>query len=244
MVLIRCGAFSFLLNALNFMDTTTGPVGFYPENPSPFEYAGQLWTLRFEIFVYFLAPILYLIGRLTKPWFIIALTIFAGALVLIIIPSDPKPLFIQHHSHSFAPLIRLCFCFLLGTILWQERRNAFVFLILGLLGMMALGFFPATTLIGDLAISLSLFVPALGLTLLSQRYLLPKGLKSIPDLSYGVFLWHYPIMQILWGSFEIRSSLPLFFCSVLLSLMAAALSWSFVEKPALGLKRRISVKTT
>jgi peptidoglycan/LPS O-acetylase OafA/YrhL len=228
--------FYYLINGLFFMDTTTGPVGFYPNNPSPFEYSGQLWTLRFEVLVYFLAPILYLISRHAHKGLMTALTVLAALIVIFIIPSAPKAIITDNLPISLIPVIRLGFCFLLGTMVWLERQNAVFFFLLGMSGALSLCLFPAGTYLGDLSASLMMLCPIVGFALLPQKSVLPSWLKSTPDLSYGVYLWHYPLMQILLGSFHLINPVSLFIVGALLSLIMAAISWNLIEKPALKLK--------
>jgi peptidoglycan/LPS O-acetylase OafA/YrhL len=43
-------------------------------------------------------------------------------------------------------------------------------------------------------------------------------------------------MQILLGSFHLVNPVSLFIAGALLSLLMAAISWNFIEKPALKLK--------
>jgi peptidoglycan/LPS O-acetylase OafA/YrhL len=53
------------------------------------------------------------------------------------------------------------------------------------------------------------------------------------DLSYGVYIWHLPVANLLLVLGEWRTT-PYY----VITLMLAALSWFLVEKPALGLKRK------
>jgi len=58
------------------------------------------------------------------------------------------------------------------------------------------------------------------------------------DYSYGVYIYAWPIQQVLLFSFAGMSTLALLGCSVGMALGCAVLSWHFVEKPALSLKNR------
>jgi peptidoglycan/LPS O-acetylase OafA/YrhL len=53
------------------------------------------------------------------------------------------------------------------------------------------------------------------------------------DLSYGCYVWHMPIINLL--LVLVIPSMPL---AVILTFSIAALSWFLVEKPALKLKRQ------
>jgi peptidoglycan/LPS O-acetylase OafA/YrhL len=64
-------------------------------------------------------------------------------------------------------------------------------------------------------------------------------LPAIPrdlDLSYGTYLWAFPVQQCLIQLAGVRDPLVLFAMAVPIVLAIAAASWLFVEKPALKLK--------
>lgn len=70
------------------------------------------------------------------------------------------------------------------------------------------------------------------------------GTKPLPsyggDYSYGVYLYSYPIQQMLVSiSPSMREWWIVFPLSAALSLLVAALSWTWIERPALGLKRYV-----
>jgi peptidoglycan/LPS O-acetylase OafA/YrhL len=74
---------------------------------------------------------------------------------------------------------------------------------------------------------------------INQRIRLPQ-IGPRHDLSYGVYLYAYPIQQLLilyLGA--IFTPFTLFLTALPLTVGCAALSWFFVERPALDLKRRI-----
>jgi peptidoglycan/LPS O-acetylase OafA/YrhL len=62
------------------------------------------------------------------------------------------------------------------------------------------------------------------------------------DYSYGIYLYGFPIQQTLVHLFPIfREAWPLLFLvGAPLTLAFAAVSWHFIEKPTLSLKRLVS----
>lgn len=70
-----------------------------------------------------------------------------------------------------------------------------------------------------------------------------KAVKS--DFSYGIYLYHFPIIQALIASnsaWLLKLSLPLqllivFPFALLISALVASASWRFVERPALALRK-------
>lgn len=72
-----------------------------------------------------------------------------------------------------------------------------------------------------------------------NRFLASRPMHWTGELSYGIYLWHYPCLRLLpkifprhWGGME-NSALALAICLVF-TLVAAALSYFLVEKPVLN----------
>jgi peptidoglycan/LPS O-acetylase OafA/YrhL len=63
-----------------------------------------------------------------------------------------------------------------------------------------------------------------------------RSVHRIGDLSYGTYLWSYPVQQLVIERFD---PLPLgvnLAVVVAIALLLAVLSWNLIEKPALTLK--------
>jgi peptidoglycan/LPS O-acetylase OafA/YrhL len=58
------------------------------------------------------------------------------------------------------------------------------------------------------------------------------------DISYGVYLYGWPVQQALQALFPGISGWAMLFPAVVITCAVAAASWLFVEKPALQLKKR------
>ena len=58
------------------------------------------------------------------------------------------------------------------------------------------------------------------------------------DLSYGTYLYGWPVQQTLHALLPGSTALVLLAPSIVITLAVAALSWSAVEKPALALKAK------
>jgi peptidoglycan/LPS O-acetylase OafA/YrhL len=66
-----------------------------------------------------------------------------------------------------------------------------------------------------------------------------RAVEPPADLSYGVYLYGWPVQQALHALFPALGAVALLWPSLLATLVVAMLSWFLVEKPALGLKRRL-----
>ncbi len=68
--------------------------------------------------------------------------------------------------------------------------------------------------------------------------------KKVGDLSYGIYLWHYPIIQILYknGVYDLSYwlSVPL---TIFVVTFSSFISWNLIEKKMINLSRTISSKS-
>jgi peptidoglycan/LPS O-acetylase OafA/YrhL len=55
-------------------------------------------------------------------------------------------------------------------------------------------------------------------------------------ISYGLYLWHWPILSILWGLHFASNALGTAVLAGAITLSAAATSFHFVEQPILRLR--------
>jgi peptidoglycan/LPS O-acetylase OafA/YrhL len=71
---------------------------------------------------------------------------------------------------------------------------------------------------------------------------LPKfnWMQRIPDLSYGIYIYHWCIIQILFYWMPNLGVIELFVLTFPITLVLAAMSWYIVEKPALNSKTRFA----
>ncbi len=63
--------------------------------------------------------------------------------------------------------------------------------------------------------------------------------RYIGRISYGLYLWHWPLLSILWDWHFERDSLGTAMLAGAITLSAAATSFHFVEQPILRLKERL-----
>jgi len=189
---------------------------------------GTIWTLRYELYCYVGILALGLSGLLARRSLMLGLV--AGlALALLVLDIRHPDL-----SKSLETALRLPLIFAVGgaLYLWRDRVRLTALPLLGLaLAALLQGGPCYRTLLfvaeGYAAIWLAL-APALARPALDPR----------ADLSYGVYLYGWPIQQALHAVWPQGSGWMLLGPSVGLALCVAALSWYAVEKPALGLKAR------
>ena len=210
-------------------DPQWAPGGIFAGNLEE-DFNGPLWTIRYELAAYVLAAFAFFVGLAKRLWTTVLMLVAVTTTYLL----APMVLDDSTLPASIMPLFRLSACFLLGMTLWhwpEGRRPpwwsiALVGFAFALFGAGILGELFATLFLTGLMLRLGL----------SRRQF--KPLLKLPDYSYGIYIWHYPIIQAVLflipglGPFEIMViSTPIF-------ILFAGLSWHVIEKPALRLKKR------
>lgn len=183
---------------------------------------GSLWTLPIEAVLYMVVAALGVCGLLARRLFG-TLAILVLAVAWLHAPlSAPRP---------FATSAILVTLFVFGALCALHRRIVPV----------STGILLALVLLAWLARATDLHPPLLGACIgyatLWLAYVPKLPQPRIGDLSYGTYLWGFPVQQAIVATVAIASPAALFAAALLPTLLLAAASWRFVERPALRLKR-------
>jgi peptidoglycan/LPS O-acetylase OafA/YrhL len=210
-----------------FMDAVPGG---FARNPLAGLVDTSLWSIKFEVYCYVLL-ILAGVARLLRPAPTLALATASMAGYAVIFLSG------RHFGHGldlwYMP--RLATCFFCGSAAYLNRARV----------PMHPGLFAAAVALTVAAVRLPpwacLVLPTAGLyALLYVACLRCPPVYAVgrrTDLSYGVYLYAFPIQQLLiahgWG---VGSPWVLTALTLPLVVGIAWLSWTFVERPALRAK--------
>ncbi len=210
---------------------------------------GSLWTISVELQFYILTPCLYFvlfrsarIARHVTALLLILVLIFMAAnrLYFALQESFGDHLLYRLAGVSFVPWF---YMFLLGVLAQRCFNMLHAWLVgrgLMLLGAYLLLMLLATPLNLSLGNSIGpMQFMLLGLTVLSLAYSAPHVSRRLlrgNDISYGIYIYHMPIVNIL---VEIgrQGAVLDFWVAFFATVLAACASWMLVEKPALQLKR-------
>jgi len=208
--------------------------GAFPHNPDPDIINGSLWTIPCEFVMYVLLAGLGILGLLGRRWVILVSAV--GSLAAFRIIGKVSPAVAAFHLPVFGSVVvglYLLTPFLLGIVfyLYADRipRSGWVCvaLLAPLLLMRRHGLNLLFPVAGTYATFYVAFTPRLDL----HRF------ARYGDFSYGLYLYAYPIQQVLVSVFP-GKPVSIFLAAVPLSFGAAWLSWHLVEKPCLKLKWR------
>jgi peptidoglycan/LPS O-acetylase OafA/YrhL len=201
---------------------------------------GSLWTISVELQFYLLTPILYYFVRKYKYSWLLLTCIFASANMLMTMWNKEEVPY-KILMVSFIPWI---YMFILGawistqaSILNLIRRSKLSVIVIIYLAIGLLCWLLKMPITGNEInvlsyLSLALLVVKLACT---RSYLSNKLLRK-NDISYGVYIYHMPIVNamIFYG---FANSLGHAIITIMATFIFALMSWRFIEKPALGLKK-------
>lgn len=223
-----------------YMVLLVGP--YLPPTLPHVPYAGQVansfWTLRYEFECYLLVLLLGLTGLVRRPAFILACFLLAAGAALAAglghgLPVPNRDLHLVGNP-VYWPHFALCFLSGMTFLLYRERISfALPWRLLACAALAAGAIFDQWW---------NVVVPTAGAYLLFWLafHPVPKlaHFAKYGDFSYGVYLFAFPVQQIIVCYFLPHLTPLRLFCAAFpLTLLLAILSWHLVEKPALRLKR-------
>ncbi len=199
---------------------------------------GAMYTIGYEFRCYLLVALLGVSGLLRRP----IIMLLATALLLSSL-FDAAPFAAMLWPRHVVALVgapgiafRLTAVYLIGVCfyLFRQRivfRRLFAWIALALL----IAFFIFIPSRAEFALVLCGAYLMFYLGQMQLPWL--SGMSRLPDISYGIYLYGWPV-EALWIWFHRGSPWITFLVSTVICFALGWLSWHFVERPALTLKRR------
>lgn len=197
---------------------------------------GSLWTIPIEVKCYCLLGALGVLGLLKQRWALTLLTVLVVFIYGVIEPRGDRIVNILHLRPEQRFMLEFGLFFFAGTMFHQyglkdnvpRLRKALVLCWVGALIALATN---------RSFLALWLAVPITILTLGNMRTPYVSETGRFGDMSYGLYLYAFPIQQTLLWLYKDQLSWSAIFVLVLIATFAMAyMSWHFVEKNALKLK--------
>jgi peptidoglycan/LPS O-acetylase OafA/YrhL len=197
--------------------------------PWPGVWNGSIWTLLFELLCYIAVSVLGVIGLLKRRWTIPVLFVLAVCWSAYV----SYPTFALQTIPQM--LARFAVVFLAGALLHQFRNAIparWSLVAASVAIVVASGLVQNYRLIAAVPLAYAIIV--------SGALVKNRRLNLRQDLSYGVYIYAFPIQQLL-ATCGLTGLHPVFFflLATAATLPLAALSWFGMEKRALSLKTRL-----
>ena len=217
----------YLAANLSFLNIIQpGLPGVFVNNSMP-AVNGALWTIRFEVLFYIIIPVFsYLLIRFNKKAITLAVmssVIFAvhvSALYAETIEASPLSMLLKITPGIFQ-------YFICGSLLFHfykelEKRFTLIF-------SLSVIFYIISKMTG--ASHLIPLCTSIIVIYLACRFRYLGNWGRYGDFSYGIYIWHFPVIQTL-ISFKVFDKSPYFslFLASLLIFTLAWISWHFIEK--------------
>lgn len=197
----------------------------------------SLWTISLELKLYAGLLIFSLIPLKRKALLLLFILLLLTGFGYYF----PKPLqsFIGRFIHgpvSLQSYTVLTPFFLVGMLVFYLRKK--IRIVAGWLPVFLVLLVLVCT-VKELRVIELLAFPGLILLAAGFKINLVKKITPKPDLSYGIYVFAFPVQQIIANSLGPKTNWIFFLYAMLAVLPLAAASWYFIEKPALGLKDRV-----
>lgn len=208
--------------------------GLFLANPASDVVNGQLWTVPFELICYISLAALALFGIARKARLILAISVAVQLLLILRKAAMLHGVIIVNHGPL--PGFSLVMCFLAGlTIYFARDAVPYSRLLAGLSCIMTVVFLSIP--FGDYLVCYPAAYLTIWLGLCNPR---ANALHKLGDLSYGIFLYGFPVQQVVasagnWSHHwyvNLALALPL-------SCLVALASWRLIERPSLRLKNHL-----
>jgi len=229
--------FKFVAGNISLLSMQYKLPGVFQHNPLD-TVNGSLWSLPYEAVCYVIAAALTGCGllRAGSRRFI---TFGCGLALIVLYMAIHERLSPVGFTGRLTVFCRLDVCFLLGMA-YAAFEHRFKLRLWLPLALAALAAFTHTTPLYDVTLSAALTAFVLWLAFVPSTIL--RRISRLPDYSYGIYIYAFPIQQVLLAEFPSLTPTVHAIVAFGLVLIPASLSWHFIEKPALRFKGSQSKK--
>jgi peptidoglycan/LPS O-acetylase OafA/YrhL len=210
------------------LNSNQGLPGFLASTQFPTRVNDPIWTLKYEAAAYFGLVILAKLGAFSRPIQLVLAIVASAATLSVAAPfGDASPWVTIGH------LARFSLAFLFGVAAWRWAPRLRLRWDLAVCGLVI------TSMPGSLPAAEPMWIFALGYAALvagSVRFGWITDWAQRTDISYGLYIYGWPIQQVLFTWLPTWSTASLAVLSVAVTSIFARASWHWIEEPALRLK--------
>lgn len=198
----------------------------------PDQLNSSLWTIKYELLAYMIFGAASALSLLKSRFVAASVTVILGLLLVLAVHPDPL------NGSVAGNVVRFGFCFALGVTLYRFRDTVWLrpgTSILLLAGALPLGLTPAGSVAWIVAGAYA------AMSLASSRVPGVTRFANRWDISFGVYLYGWPIQQVLtelgWARASILGYIAL---TLLIAGLVGWVSFLLVERPAMRLRDRLA----
>lgn len=202
----------------------------------------SLWSLFWEVMCYIVVAVIGVAGLANRRWVSLTILVVAATGASLMPPVRFPDVFHHPEGNIATTLIfmacRAAIMFAAGAFLYQWRDvipARWSLVAVSVVIVLAAGQLPDYRVVAAIPLAYAVVV--------SGSLLQSKRLRLRTDLSYGMYIYAFPIQQLLLV-LGLISLAPIVFCLTVAvaTLPLAAASWFLIEKPARSLKSRFKGK--
>ena len=218
------------LKTLLLSSAATGLPGVFEANPHPSVMNASIWTLKYEMACYLALALIGFAGLLRRRQFTYVLAtswVVAGGFLLLRAGHDALPI-------DQAARFWLCFSFGVSLYVFRDKVP------LSIMGVLALSLTLWIAVGTGWERIVSPLTTGYGAVWLAKMPIGPlRSLTNKMDLSYGIYIFGWPITQTLVLEWPAIGTFAIVSASLVLSASVAIPSWFFVERPALRARKSV-----
>ncbi len=209
----------------------------FKSNPGGDSINGSLWTLSYEFACYLFLMVMGLLFIFKNKW--IALGIFGGCVLChLFLREELDKIVIPILGIDFNHFYELFLFFFSGMLIYLFR-NLIPFNLIGLSIAIILIFL--AKFIPEFTFLYLLIIPYLVFYFVFSKNLPLNKTGKFGDFSYGIYLYAFPVQQLLVYLFPLTFNVPIFiFLSIICTFPFALMSWNLIEKPCLGMRKKLA----
>lgn len=189
---------------------------------------GSIWSVIIEVRMYIVVAAAYIAGLLKSR------SVYNSVFFSVLVFGWANPEILKPYFSSDTD-IHVCMLFYIGSFLYVNRDDVPVTPFLFLAALLIAGMTVGTDRFAfAYAFLLSVFFIT---TCFFSQF---SWLDRFGDCSYGVYLYGWPVQQLWMHFFPGMTSIQNAFFSIISAFALSALSWHYIEKPALSFKDRLN----
>ena len=214
---------------LTFFETNMVMPGMFEANAEPIGSA-PLWTLRYEILAYIGTLLAFSLGFMKKRWMLLAQFVLPTLAWIAAIQTG----IFENIPATLQSLLRFGVAYGLGAAIFAYK-DTISFNLVGLIAVTILAVITQSTVLAEVTVNIMLAYFIFFFAYIKAPKL--NWMQGINDLSYGIYIYHWCVMQTVFMFFPGLGVASLFVFTMIVTTILAALSWHYVEKPALKSKK-------